>query len=138
MTINDTLKAKIDELDLDRRLEELTVVTQKAFEEAKGVLKRLRAIGKGAKGQLGSLAYDNRLKVDEWLHKATDAFDAKTEGKYSDKVAKFSASIEDLVDKVAEKRTSAGAGSTDSGAPQDATSAFPSQTPTDSDAPKPS
>ena len=131
MTINDTLKAKIDELDLDRRLEELTVVTQKAFEEAKG--------------QLGSLAYDNRLKVDEWLHKATDAFDAKTEGKYSDKVAKFSASIEDLVDKVAEKRTSAGAGSTDSGAPQDATSAFPSQTPTDSaatptdsDVPKPS
>ena len=122
MTINDTLKAKIDELDLDRRLEELTVVTQKAFEEAKG--------------QLGSLAYDNRLKVDEWLPKATDAFDAKTE--YSDKVAKFSASIEDLVDKVAEKRTSAGAGSTDSGAPQDATSAFPSQTPTDSDAPKPS
>ena len=102
MTINDTLKAKIDELDLDRRLEELTVVTQKAFEEAKG--------------QLGSLAYDNRLKVDEWLHKATDAFDAKTEGKYSEKVAKFSASIEDLVDKVAEKRTSAGAGSTGSGA----------------------
>ncbi len=110
MPINDTLKAKIDDLDLDRRLDELTSVTHKALQDAKA--------------QLGSLAHDNRAKVDEWLHKATDGLDARTDGKYRDKIAKFSASVEGLVDKVAAQRPQPADAGAASPGPQDSLSAF--------------
>ena len=73
-TITETLKAKLDELDLDRRLDELTRATEDAV--------------KKAVAHAGDLAHDNREKVSALLDKASAVIDEKTDGKYRDQVTK--------------------------------------------------
>ncbi|CCH72947.1 Rv0909 family putative TA system antitoxin [Nostocoides australiense] len=90
MSINESLKKTIDDIDLDRRVEELNQLAQKAVADVKA--------------QLGTLAGDNRGKVDEWVAKATESLDAKTDGKYHDKIQKFSVVVGQTVDKVAAQR----------------------------------
>ena len=55
-SITETLKSKLDDLDLDRRVDELTVVAEKAV--------------KRAVGHVGELAHDNRERVAGLLDKA--------------------------------------------------------------------
>ncbi|KAB7743923.1 hypothetical protein GA707_10630 [Nostocoides sp. F2B08] len=98
--INEQLKTKIDELDLDAKLAQLA-------ESAGAVLAQ-------AKVQAGSLVHENRAKVDEIIEKASAAIDEKTEGKYHDKVAKAKASFAVGLDRIEEARAS-GAGSPGSG-----------------------
>jgi hypothetical protein len=88
--LNDSLKKTIDDLDLDRRLEQLGEFAQKTVADVKA--------------QAGTLAHDKRAKVDELLAKATDALDQRTHGKYHDKAVKFSSAVGDVVDRVAEQR----------------------------------
>ncbi|MBK6886222.1 MAG: hypothetical protein IPH03_06945 [Tetrasphaera sp.] len=75
--LNDSLKKTIDDLDLDRRLEQLGEFAQKTVADVKA--------------QAGTLAHDKRAKVDELLAKATDALDQRTHGKYHDKAVKATA-----------------------------------------------
>lgn len=89
MSINESLKKTIDDLDIDRRVEDLNRLAQKV------------------KAQVGTLAADNRDKVDGWVTKATDVVDSRTEGKYHDKMQKFSVALGSAVDKVAEQRPEA-------------------------------
>ena len=91
--LNESLKKTIDSLDLDRRLDQVSKLAQKALGDAKE--------------QVGTLAHDNRDKVDGWVDKATAAINEKTDGKYRDKVAKFGVAARNAVDKVAEQRTDA-------------------------------
>ncbi|MEI2779409.1 MAG: antitoxin [Tetrasphaera sp.] len=93
--LNDNLKKTIDDLDLDRRVQELTQLAHKTVADLKA--------------QAGNLAHDNREKVDAWVAKAGAAVDQRTDGKYHDKVEKFGIAVGNAVDKVAEKRA---AGST--------------------------
>ncbi|MGA8047194.1 MAG: antitoxin [Dermatophilaceae bacterium] len=95
--INEQLKTKIDELDLDAKLSQLA-------EAAGAVLAQARV-------QAGSLVHENRAKVDEIIEKATATIDEKTEGKYHDKVAKAKASFAVGLDRIAEARDAGGAGS---------------------------
>jgi hypothetical protein len=88
--LNDNLKKTIDDLDLDRRLEQLSQFAQKTVADVKA--------------QAGSLAHDNRDKVDEWVSKATAKLDERTDGKYHDKAVKFGAALGSAVDKVADQR----------------------------------
>lgn len=97
--INEQLKTKIDELDLDAKLAQLA-------ETAGAVLAQ-------AKVQAGSLVHENRAKVDEIIEKATAAIDEKTEGKYHDKVTKAKASFAMGLDRIAEARTDGGSGASD-------------------------
>ena len=102
--INEQLKTKIDELDLDTKLAQLA-------ETAGAVLAQ-------AKVQAGSLVHENRAKVDEIIATASAAIDEKTEGKYHDKVAKAKASFAVGLDRIEEARTSgpgSAAGSSGSG-----------------------
>ena len=78
-TITETLKTKLDELKLERRIDELTVATEK-------VVKR-------AIEHAGELAHDNRDKVATLLDKAGTAIDQRTEGKYHDTVGKVRAQV---------------------------------------------
>lgn len=94
--INEQLKTKIDELDLDAKLSQLA-------ETAGAVLAQ-------AKVQAGSLVHENRAKFDEIIEKATATIDEKTEGKYHDKVAKAKASFVSGLDRIEESRTAAGSG----------------------------
>ncbi len=89
-TITETLKAKLDELDLDRRLDELTVATEKAV--------------KRAVEQAGELAHDNRDKVSALLDKAGAALDQRTEGRYAAQFGKVREQVVVGVDKLAAKR----------------------------------
>lgn len=90
MNVNDQLKAKIDEIDLDTKLSQIT-------ETAAAVLAT-------AKEQGGSLVHDNRAKIDELIEKATAAIDEKTEGKYHDKVEKARASFANGLDLLEDTR----------------------------------
>ncbi len=92
-TITETLKTKLDELELERRIDELTVATEKAVK---------RAIE-----HAGELAHDNRDKVATLLDKAGTAIDQRTEGKYHDTVGKVRAQVVTGVDKLATKRPAA-------------------------------
>ena len=89
-TITETLKTKLDEFELERRIDELTVATEK-------VVKR-------AIEQAGDLAHDNRDKVTTLLDKAGSAIDQRTDGKYHDTVGKVRAQVVSGVDKLATKR----------------------------------
>lgn len=88
--INETLKQKIDELDLDRRLNELT-------EQAEQVVTRAIDIA-------ADYAHEHRDDVDRLLTRATTAIDERTEGKYADKVSKVRNQVDLGVEKLAERR----------------------------------
>lgn len=92
-SINDQLKAKIDEMDLDTKITQVKEQAGKAFQQVKE--------------QAGSLLHENREKVDELIEKATTAIDDKTEGKYHDKVTKAKASFASGLDKIEDARTGA-------------------------------
>jgi hypothetical protein len=96
MNVNDQLKAKIDEIDVDAKLTQLGETAA--------------AIMQTAKEQAASLIQDNRAKVDELIEKATSAIDEKTEGKYHDKVVKAKASFVTGLDKLQEAGAGADAG----------------------------
>jgi len=105
-TITETLKTKLDELKLERRIDELTVATEK-------VVKR-------ATEHAGELAHDNRDKVSALLDKAGAALDQRTDGRYAAQFAKVREQVETGVDKLAGKRgehTSKQAGSTTAAEP---------------------
>lgn len=84
--INDQLKAKIDEIDFDAKISQVTEAAHKAFEQIRE--------------QAATLLTGNRGKVDEIIDKAATAFDEKTEGKYHDKVEKAKVSFASGLDKI--------------------------------------
>lgn len=90
MNVNDQLKAKIDEIDVDAKITQLT-------ETATALLATV-------KEQAASLVGENRTKVDEIIEKATAVLDEKTEGKYHDKVEKAKASFASGLDKLEDSR----------------------------------
>ena len=79
MAMNESLRKAVDDLDLERRLDEFGKFAQKTYD--------------GVRAQVGTLTHDNREKVDGWVAKATTLVDERTDGKYHDKVAKFSAGL---------------------------------------------
>ena len=91
--INEQLKAKIDDLDLDTKIAQVKEQAEKAFQQVKE--------------QAGTLLHDNREKVDELIEKATSVIDEKTEGKYHDKVSKAKASFTSGLDKLEQSRANA-------------------------------
>ena len=101
MNVNDQLKAKIDEIDVDAKIAQLT-------ETASALLATV-------KEQAASLVGENRAKVDEVIEKATAVLDEKTEGKYHDKVEKAKASFASGLDKLQESRGADAPGFDESG-----------------------
>jgi len=87
--INETLKQKIDELDLDKRLNELTGQAETALNRALD----------GASGY----ARDHRSDLDRWVQRATETLEERTGGRYSDKVARVRDGLSDGVSRLAER-----------------------------------
>lgn len=94
--INETLKKKIDELDLDRRMNE-------AVEGTEQFLRR-------AVQTVGGLAHEHRDDVDRVLDKIGDAIDDRTDGRYADRVEKVRDSLDSGLGKLAERRRTDGPG----------------------------
>ncbi|HNM97557.1 MAG TPA: Rv0909 family putative TA system antitoxin [Marmoricola sp.] len=90
MTITETLKKKVDELELERRFNEIAEQTERVF--------------KTAVEKAGDLAHDKRADIDGLLDKVEGALNQRTEGKYADKVTKVKTNLQTGVDKLAEKR----------------------------------
>ena len=88
--INETLKQKIDELDLDARLNEFSDRAEQAFK---------RALDKAAE-----YAHEHRDDVDRLLTRASTSIDERTEGKYADKVTKVREQLDRGVERLAERR----------------------------------
>jgi hypothetical protein len=90
--INETLKQRIDELDLDRRLND-------ASAQAEQALKR-------ALDTASAYAREHRDDVDRLLTRVSTSIDERTEGKYADKVIKVREQLDRGVERLAERRPS--------------------------------
>lgn len=88
--INENLKKKIDELDLDRRINEAT-------ENAEVLLKRALATA-------GGLAHEHRDDVDRVLDKVTAVITERTEGKYTEQVEKVRGTVDTGLERLAQRR----------------------------------
>lgn len=88
--INETLKQKIDELDLDRRINVLAEQAEQAV---------VRAMDTAA-----DYAHEHRDDVDRLLTRATTAIDERTDGRYADTVSKVRHQLDRGVEKLAERR----------------------------------
>lgn len=90
--INETLKQRIDELDLDRRLNELAAQAEQAVN---------RALDTAA-----DYAHEHRDDVDRLLTRVTSTIDERTDGKYADKVTQVREQVERGVTKLTDRRPS--------------------------------
>jgi hypothetical protein len=90
--INETLKQMIDELDLDRRLNEASVQAEHALH---------RALDTAA-----DYAHEHRDDLDRLLTRLSASIDERTEGKYADQVTKMREQLDRGVEKLAERRAS--------------------------------
>jgi hypothetical protein len=90
--INETLKQRIDELDLDSRLNEFSDRAELAFK---------RALDTAAE-----YAHEHRDEVDRLLTRVSASIDERTEGKYADKVTKVREQLDRGVERLAERRPS--------------------------------
>jgi ElaB/YqjD/DUF883 family membrane-anchored ribosome-binding protein len=88
--INETLKQKIDELDLDSRLNEFSDRAEEAFK---------RALDTAAE-----YAHEHRDDVDRLLTRVSTSIDERTEGRYADQVTKVREQLDRGVDRLAERR----------------------------------
>jgi len=88
--INETLKQMIDELDLDRRLNEASVQAEQALH---------RALDTAA-----DYAHEHRDDLDRLLTRVTTSIDERTEGKYADQVTKVREQLDRGVERLAERR----------------------------------
>lgn len=88
--INETLKQKIDDLDLDRRLNDLTVSAEQAVN---------RALDSASE-----YAQEHRDDVDRLLSRVSTTIDDRTGGKYADRVGRAREQVEKGVTKLAERQ----------------------------------
>lgn len=93
--INETLKQKIDELDLDRRLNDLTISAEQAVN---------RALDGAA-----DYAQEHRDDLDRLLNRVSSTIDERTQGKYADRVDRVREQVEKGVSRLAERRPAEGA-----------------------------
>ena len=87
--INETLKQKIDELDLDTRLNE-------AVDQAERVVQR-------GLDTAADLARDHRDDVERALDRISASIDGRTEGKYAEQVGRVRGTVELGLRKLAER-----------------------------------
>ena len=126
MKMTDQIKAKADELELSAKWDQLIDALIKALTDAKSkggavahdakskaetvahdAKSKAGTVAHDAKSKAGSVAHGSKDKVENLLDKAGSAIDGRTDGKYSDKVAKAKDKTNELVDKVAKHRPDA-------------------------------
>lgn len=90
--ITETLKRKLDELDLDRRLNEFVDQAEKTAQTA------LR--------QAGEFAHQHREDIDQLLGNTTEKINQKTQAKYADRLDKMHGQVIAGVERLADKRHS--------------------------------
>lgn len=87
-SISETLKQRIDELDLDRRLDEVVEQAQSALTVA-----RERA---------AELAVDHGDELRTWIDRAATTVDSRTEGRWSEQVDRVRDGLSGSIERLAE------------------------------------
>lgn len=89
--INETLKRKIDELDLDRRLNDVVDQAESRF--------------RGAIELAADYATEHREEIDGVLDRLSTQIEQRTEGKYADKVDRVRGQFDLGLAKLTDRRT---------------------------------
>lgn len=89
-SFTESLKAKLDELDVDRRVNEL--VAQAEDVVVRGVTRA------------GELTHEHRDQIDGLLDRAGSAVDRRTDGKYADRIGRVRSQVDRGVERLAEQR----------------------------------
>ncbi|HET7432226.1 MAG TPA: antitoxin [Nocardioides sp.] len=88
--IAETIRAKLDEYEVDRRLNELAQQVESVVRE--GVAK------------VGEVAHEHRDDIRGFIDKAADALDRRTEGKHAERISQVRGQLERGVERIAEQR----------------------------------
>lgn len=88
--LTESIKRKVEELDLERKI----ATAAESIEHA--VLRGVEVAG--------GYAHEKRADIDGLLTKASSAIDARTEGKYADKLAGVRTKVNEQVALLAERR----------------------------------
>lgn len=94
MAINDTLRQKIDELDLDRRLAE-------AVRQAEVVIEQ-------ARDRAAELADERGDDLERFLDKVTTTIDSRTDGRFAAPMGRVRGTVSAGVQRLAERHRSDG------------------------------
>lgn len=89
----DTIRAKMEEYEVDRHLNELATTLEGAVRQ--GVAK------------VGELAHEHKGDIDRLLDKAAGAVDRHTDGKHADRISQVRGSLERGVVRIADQRDGA-------------------------------
>lgn len=89
----DKLKATIDDLEIDKHVNELTVQLESAIDSARE--------------KVATLAAERGDDVERFLDKASASIDGRTEGRYAAQVGKVRETVSGAVAKLAEYRPAA-------------------------------
>lgn len=88
--LGEGLRAKLEDYEVDRRLNELASTLEHAVRQ--GVAKA------------GELAHEHKGDIERLFDKAAGAVDRRTDGKHADKISQVRGSLERGVDRIAEHR----------------------------------
>ena len=94
----DQIRAKMDEYDVDRHLNELATTLEGAVRH--GVT------------MVGEFAHEHKGDLERLIDKAAGAVDRSTDGKHADKILQVRGSLERGVDKIADQRRDGTPGAT--------------------------
>jgi hypothetical protein len=86
----DQIRAKMDEFEVDRHLNELATTLETAVRQ--GLAKA------------GELAHEHRGDLERLIDKAASAVDRRTDGKHADTISSVRGSLERGVEKIADQR----------------------------------
>jgi RNA-splicing ligase RtcB len=87
--ISETIRAKLEEYEVERRIDELAQQTEQLVEQG-----RARA---------GALAREHRDDIARFLDKAADAVDRRTDGRHASRIGQVRLQLERGVDRLADQ-----------------------------------
>jgi len=88
--VGDRIRAKLDEYEVERHLQELATTVEGVVREG-----MTRA---------GELVHEHKDDIGGWIDKAAGVVDRRTEGRHADKISQVRGSLERGVDRLAEQR----------------------------------
>ena len=89
----DQIRAKMDEYEVDRHLNDLASTLEQAV--------------RTGMAKAGEFAHEHKGDLERLFDKAADAVDRRTDGKHADTIQQVRGSLERGVDKIADQRTDA-------------------------------
>jgi MT0933-like antitoxin protein len=89
--LGDQIRAKLEEYDVDRHLNELATTLESAV--------------RTGMAKAGEFAHEHKGDLERLFDKAADAVDRRTDGKHADMIQQVRGSLERGVDKIADQRS---------------------------------